>query len=94
MSDNRSQKIEVSLSSENMRMLEHCAAWRKVSVEELVRAYVEDWLDIDYPQSQGRHTRRGLHRDGPITLDEQTRQQTSPNWRDELGIGRLQPRSA
>jgi hypothetical protein len=53
MSDDGSHKVEVSLSSESMRMLEACAAWRKVSVGELVRAYVEDWLDIDYPESQG-----------------------------------------
>jgi hypothetical protein len=90
MSDGRT--VQVTFNEETMDMLKACAVWRKVSVEELVRAYVEDWLDIDFPESQGRLTRRGLHRDGPITLDDQTRQQTSPNWRDELGISRLQTR--
>lgn len=85
--------IKVTFSRETMGMLETCAAWRKLSMEDLVRAYVEDWLDIDFPESQGRLTRRGIHRDGPITLDEQTRQQTSSNWRGELEISQLQPRA-
>ena len=93
MADKSGQTVQVTLDNETMKMLEACAHWRNVSVEELVRAYVEDWVDIDYPESQGRQTRRGIHRDGPITLDEQTRRQTSSNWRDELGINRLQPRS-
>ncbi|MBS3647943.1 hypothetical protein KEU06_04780 [Pseudaminobacter sp. 19-2017] len=83
------QAVQVEFDAETMTMLETCAACRQVSVEQLVKAYVEDWLDIDYLESQGRLTRRGIHRDGPITLDEQTRQQTSQNWRDELGITRL-----
>lgn len=86
------QTVQVTFDKETSDMLEKCAAWRKVSVEELVRAYVEDWLDIDFPESQGRRTRRGIYRDGPITLDAQTRKQTSQNWRDELGISRLQTR--
>jgi hypothetical protein len=83
------QAVHVEFDAEAMKMLETCAAWRHVSVEQLVKAYVEDWLDIDYPESQRRLTRRGVHRDGPITLDEQTRQQTSQNWRNELGISPL-----
>ena len=83
------QAVQVTFTKETLDMLKACAAWRKVSVEELVRAYAEDWLDVDFPESQGRLTRRGIHRDGPITLDEQIRQQTSQNWRDELGISRL-----
>jgi hypothetical protein len=69
-------------------MLEACAAWRNVSVEMLARAYVEDWLDIDYPESQGRLTRRGIHRDGPIGLDTHTQEVTSSNWRTELGVAK------
>jgi hypothetical protein len=87
MSDD--QTITVTFSDETMDMLKACAAWRNVSVEDLVRVYAEDWLDIDYPESRGRLTRRGIHRDGPITLDEQTRQQTSQNWRDEFRMSRL-----
>jgi hypothetical protein len=81
--------VQVTFSKETMSMLRACAEWRKLSVEDLARAYVEDWLDIDFPESQGRYTRRSIYRDGPITIDEQTRQQTSQNWRDELGISRL-----
>ncbi|TPJ70718.1 hypothetical protein [Mesorhizobium sp. B2-6-2] len=91
MGDN--QTVQMTFDRETMDMLAACAKWRGVSIEELAKAYVEDWLDVDFPESQGRHTRRGIHRDGPITLDEQARQQTSPNWRDELGINRLQLRS-
>lgn len=87
MSNDRT--VTVTFSDETMDMLKACTAWRDVSVEDLVRAYAEDWLDVDYPESRGGRTRRGIHRDGPITLDEQTRQQTSQNWRDELGISRL-----
>ena len=89
MDNNGQRKVEVTFDDETMKMLEACAAWRNVSVAELVKAYVEDWIDIDFPESQGRRTRRGIHRDGPITLDELTRQQTSQNWRDELGVRKL-----
>jgi hypothetical protein len=82
-------RIEIALDDETMRMLAACAEWRNVSVTELAQAYVEDWLDVDYPESQGRSTRRGIHRDGPITLDPQTRQETPQNWREELGIRKL-----
>jgi len=90
MSDERT--VHVSFDQQTMDMLRTCAAWRKVSVEQLVRAYVEDWLDLDYPESQGRRlTRRGTDRDGPITWDAQARQEVSSNWRDELGISRPRP---
>jgi hypothetical protein len=81
--------VNVTFDKETMDMLDACAKWRNVSVEELVQAYVVDWLDIDYPESQGRLTRRAIHRDGPITLDKQTLEQTSSNWRAELGVRRL-----
>lgn len=81
----KARKITIAFDDETMKLVEACAAWRGVSVEELAQAYILDWLDTDFPESQGRQTRRGIHRDGPITLDEQTRQQTSSNWRDELG---------
>jgi hypothetical protein len=87
------EPVQISFDEETMDMLRVCAAWRNLPIDALIKAYVEDWLDIDYPESQGRSTRRGIHRDGPITLDKQTLIQTSANWRDELGIGRLQPRS-
>jgi hypothetical protein len=89
---NSDQTVQITFDKETMDMLTACAEWRGISVGELAKAYVEDWLDVDYPESQGRLTRRGIHRDGPITLDAQTRQQTSPNWRDELGVSRLRPR--
>lgn len=85
----KASKITIALDEQTIKMVETCAAWRRVSVEDLAKAYILDWLDIVYPESQGRQTRRGVHRDGPITLDAQTRQQTSSNWRDELGISRL-----
>ena len=89
MSDERT--VHVSFDQQTMDMLRTCAAWRKVSMEQLVRAYVEDWLDVDYPESQGRLTRRGTYRDDPITLDAQARQEVSSNWRDDLGISRPRP---
>jgi hypothetical protein len=78
-------KIEVMFDDVGMMRLRACAAWRNVSVEELVRAYVEDWIDVDYPESQGRLTRRGIYRDGPIALDPQAKQRTSRNWVRDLG---------
>jgi hypothetical protein len=89
---NGDQSVQIIFDKETMGMLTACAEWRGIPVEELAKAYIEDWLDVDYPESQGRLTRRGIHRDGPITLDAQTRQQTPPNWRDELGVSRLRPR--
>ncbi|MBA3449524.1 MAG: ribbon-helix-helix protein, CopG family [Pseudaminobacter sp.] len=84
MGDELAHRVEVTLDEEAMKMLTACAAWRKVPVTELVRAYVEDWIDIDYPESQGRLTRRGIYRDGPLGLDAHARKETSHNWRDEL----------
>jgi hypothetical protein len=89
MSGAAGHRIEIAFDDETMKMLTACAEWRNVSVTELAQAYVEDWLDVDYPESQGRFTRRGIHRDGPITLDPQTRQETPQNWREELGIRKL-----
>lgn len=89
---NSDRSIQITFDKETVDMLMACGKWRGISIEELAKAHVEDWLDIDYPESQDRLTRRGIHRDGPITLEAQTRQQTSPNWRDELGISRLRPR--
>jgi hypothetical protein len=74
--------IQVPLDDEAMERLKTCALWRKVSVEELVRAYVEDWIDVDFPASQGRSIRRGLYRDGPLGLD--TNFLASRNWIEEL----------
>ena len=84
MRDKTDQKVEVEFDKDTMEMLTACAVWRNVPVEELVRAYVEDWIDIDYPESRGRPTRRGIHRDGPIGLDPQTQQEASRNWIKEL----------
>lgn len=84
MTEKNGQTVQITFDDEAVKMLEACAAWRNVSVEDLVKAYVEDWIDIDYPESQGRLTRRDIHRDGPITLDPYTQQTTSRNWRDEL----------
>lgn len=84
MNDDSTQKVEVAFHGEMMEMLVACAAWRRVSVSDLVRAYVEDWIDIDYPESRGRLTRRGIYRDGPLGLEAQTMQETSRNWREEL----------
>ena len=87
----KARQLTISLDDETTKMVEACAAWRGVSVERLAHAYILDWLDVDYPETQGRLTRRGIYRDDPIGLEPQTSQQTSPNWRDELGISRLQP---
>jgi hypothetical protein len=37
MTEDGNETIQVSLNKETLQMLEACAAWRKVSVEELVR---------------------------------------------------------
>jgi Ribbon-helix-helix protein, copG family len=68
MVENGDIAVEFTLDSEVMKRLVVCAAWRNVSVAQLVRAYVEDWIAIDYPESQGRLTRRGIYRDEPIGL--------------------------
>ncbi|TFF17186.1 hypothetical protein E3C22_24320 [Jiella endophytica] len=77
--------IEIEFDEVTMRRLSACAAWRQISVPGLVRAYVEDWIDIDYPESRGRHTSRGLRRDGPIGLCDDTARHASRNWMRDLG---------
>ncbi len=84
MTDDTKPPLEVHLDETAMRRLEAIAVWRETTVTELVQAYVEDWIDIDYPASQGRLTRRGLYRDGPPGLCEKTRQETSRNWEADL----------
>ncbi|MEF2546849.1 hypothetical protein VQ045_06740 [Aurantimonas sp. E1-2-R+4] len=85
MSDDKRNTVEVAFDDRTFRRLVACAEWRKVPVPELVRAYAEDWVDIDYPESRGRHTRRATYRDGPIGLCEGTRQEASRNWIKDLG---------
>ena len=67
MVENGDRTVEFALDRGALERLVVCAAWRKVSVADLARAYVEDWIDIDYPESQGRLTRRGIYR-GPVGL--------------------------
>ena len=53
MSDDGGRILQMTFDEDTMRMLEACAAWRNVSLEELVKAYVEDWIDVDYPEFAG-----------------------------------------
>jgi hypothetical protein len=69
MSDAGEQVVQFGLNEESMRQLEVCAAWRGMSVPEAVRAYVEDWMSVDYPESQGRWTRRSLYRGDLVRRD-------------------------
>ena len=73
MREETNETVEITLSAETMRMLRACAAWRNVSVHELIQAYVEDWIDVDYPESRGRLTRRCIYREGPIGLNPELR---------------------
>ena len=84
MVDDEGSKVVLTFDATTAARLRACAAWRNVSVEEVAQAYVEDWIDIDYPNSHGRLTRRGINRDGPIGLCERTRELTSRNWEAEL----------
>ena len=62
-------KLIIELSEETHQRLTACAEKRGAAVDELATAYVEDWLNIEYAELRGRHSRRGLHRDGPIAFD-------------------------
>jgi hypothetical protein len=59
----------LNLSDEQLEQLAAVAAHRGVPVDELARAYIEDWLSIEYPELKGQFSRRGLYRDGPIAFD-------------------------
>ena len=45
------------------------AAKRGIRPEELAKAYVEDWLGIEYAELVGRLSRRAIYRDGPVAFD-------------------------
>lgn len=69
-SENPAAKIEVTLDRESMAKLEACAKWRNMALSDLVRAYVEDWIAVEYPESLGRHSRRSVYRDAPASLSQ------------------------
>lgn len=76
--------VLLEFDSDAFALLEACAAHRGVSVEEVARAYVEDWIDVDYPTSRGRITREATYRDEPLTFADEARREKSLRWRRDL----------
>ena len=79
-----SRVLRIELNAETFALLEACAAYRGVSVEEVARAYVEDWIDVDYPASRGRITREATYRDEPLPFASEARWEKSLRWRRDL----------
>ena len=72
MSSEQAEKdltVTLVLSEENMEKLQACAEYRGLSVEDVVRLYVQDWIDTDYSTSQGAISRRMLYRDYPDNMN-------------------------
>jgi hypothetical protein len=61
--------IQAGPGAQTAQMLSACAAWRGLTVEDPARLYIEGWIDVDFPEMRGRHTRRSMHRDGPLGLE-------------------------
>ena len=55
--------VEIALTEPELAKLEACAAYRNMSVTEVVQHYLNDWIDVDYPSSTGTFSRRQLYRD-------------------------------
>ena len=62
-------KLTIELPDILRERLVSVAANRGVSPEVLAKAYVEDWLGIEYAELVGRSSRRSIYRDGPIAFD-------------------------
>jgi hypothetical protein len=62
-------KLTIELSDVLRERLASVAANRRVTPEELAKAYVEDWLGIEYAELVGRLNRRAIYRDGPVAFD-------------------------
>ena len=62
-------KLTIELPDILRERLVSVAANRGVSPEDLAKAYVEDWLGIEYAELMGRLSRRAIYRDGPVAFD-------------------------
>jgi hypothetical protein len=62
-------KLTIELSDIVSERLVSVASNRGVTPEELAKAYVEDWLGIEYAEQVGRLSRRAIYRDGPVAFD-------------------------
>jgi hypothetical protein len=58
-----SRTVTISLNEQELAKLGACAKYRQMSVAEVVQHYLNDWIDTDYPASQGTFNRRQLYRD-------------------------------
>lgn len=60
------RSVTVSFTEDEFAKLCACAKYRNVEVAEAVHHYVRDWVDVDYPASQGRRfSRREIYRTDP-----------------------------
>jgi hypothetical protein len=67
----KGNSVEVILDEITMARLELCARWREVSVPDLARAYIEDWIDVDAEEATGRpFLRNSIYRDYKISIEE------------------------
>ena len=55
--------VKISLTEQELARLDACAKYRQMSVVEVVRHYLNDWIDTDYPAATGTFNRRQLYRD-------------------------------
>jgi hypothetical protein len=62
-------KLTFELPDILLERLASVAANRAVTPEELAKAYVEDWLGIEYAELVGRLNIRAINRDGPVAFD-------------------------
>jgi hypothetical protein len=62
-------KLTIELPDILRERLASVAANRGVTLEELAKAYIEDWLGIEYAELVGRLSRRAIYRDGPVAFD-------------------------
>ena len=76
--------VQIEFDDDTFALLEACAAHRGVSIEEVARAYVEDWIDVDYPALRGRIVREATYRDEPLRFADAARHEKSLRWRRDL----------
>ena len=55
--------VKIALTERELAKLDACAKCRQMSVVEVVRRYLNDWIDTDYPAAMGTFSRRQLYRD-------------------------------
>ena len=61
--------LTITVEDDVFERLERISRDRDVPLNDIARAYVEDWARVDDPQSSLRYSRRAIYRGDPLEPD-------------------------